>query len=334
MVPAEVLAEAITLLQERFRFLKKTEITLEVNPENVDEKNPAIWKKIGINRISLGMQSFQPKDLRTLGRGHTVTQAINAYHSIRQAGFANVSGDLIAGLPRQTLRHWRENLEYLITLAPEHISLYLLEVHEETPLGARLSKGEMVLPPDNRVAAMYYAALEICRQHGYEQYEISNWARPGFSSCHNRKYWESAPVLGFGAGSHYSIGCRRFRNADSVGNYIKAVEENRSAAEEVAILDEGTWLSEYAIMALRLRRGIHLGEFFRRYRFSFEDRYAEVIRRYAEWGLLEIHQGCLRLTEPALIVSNEIFQEFLHPGPDGSVDAGGGFGQKGKEISN
>ncbi len=320
LIPPDFLREILAGIRDRLPLAKDLEMTLEVNPESADGPRLEAWKEAGCNRVSLGVQSLQNRELRRIGRRHSAGQARDAFHALRRAGFANVSCDLIAGLPGQSRRSWLENLGGLLDLAPEHISLYLLEVHEDTPLGRRVQRGEAKLPPDDRVAGMYNDAVERCRDRGYEHYELSNWTRPGCSSRHNRKYWESIPVLGFGAGSHYALERRRFRNASSVGDYLERVESTGSGLEAEELLEERTWLAEYALMGLRLREGIDLQAFRRKFGFSLESRFPEPIRRFTEWGLLEIRQGCLRLTRAALLVSNEVFQEFLSPEPRRSVD--------------
>ncbi len=313
LIPPRDLAYLLNALHKRFPIAADAEITLEMNPESVHSENLHAYKRLGVNRLSLGIQSFNAQELSLLGRPHTSEQAVEAFRRIRQAGFENVSCDLIGGIPGQTLKKWQANLEKVLSLNPEHISLYLLEVHLGTPLDIQLAQKGKRLPSEKSIVSIYKNTLERCKEAGFEQYEISNFCRPGRASRHNGKYWKSLPILGFGLSSHYSIGRWRFENPDNLEDYLMPLEASGEVARKSVLLDEATWLVNYAITAFRLRQGIHLEDFRKRYGFSFEERYAEIIDSYLDSGMLEMHAGALRLVEKAQIISNEILQDFLEP---------------------
>lgn len=313
LIPPDDLEEIIGALQVRLPFLATREVTLEANPDSIALRLPEAWRSVGINRISLGIQSFSDKELSGIGRSHSAERGLDAYAAIRQAGFSNVSCDMIIGLPNQSRKVWHYNLSRLLELSPEHISLYLLEVHGDSPLYQWISEKRVQLPPEKRVIVMYQDALALLQAAGYEHYEISNFAKSGFPSRHNCKYWKSEPVLGFGAGSYSAIGQWRFQNHDGIHSYLTALERTGSGCMGSSMVDQATWMGEFAISALRLRKGIHLKDFQRFYGFPFEGQFKEAIRHFEEMGLMERKDGYLRLKDQAILVSNEILEQFLVP---------------------
>src|SRR5260370_33846970 len=203
------------------------EVTLEADPETVTEEKAAAWVAAGINRASFGVQSFSDDELKAAGRMHRRADVYRAAATLRAAGIANISFDLIAGLPKQTRASWRESLDSLVALAPEHVSVYLLEVDEGSRLGGELLRGGKRysagdVPDDDEMAEFYETACSVLEAAGYEHYEISNWAKPGFASRHNLKYWRREPYLGFGAGAHSFSGTERWANAHAAAEYVKA----------------------------------------------------------------------------------------------------------------
>lgn len=310
-MPEEVLWLAMNACRRQFSIDSDAEITLEVNPGTVSLEKARVLRKSGINRISLGIESLHDEELARLNRGHTVAQAIESFEICRRVGFDNIACDLICGLPRQTQAQWRNNVQGMVHLAPEHISVYLLELHPRTRMAGEVRSGKLALPPEDETIERYYDCIDLLQAAGYEHYEISSFARLGRQSRHNAKYWNDVAFAGFGTGAHQYFGGVRSRNDPKIESYMGRVQRSGSGIAESEALDFRMWLTEFAITALRQRKGIDLGSFQLRYGFSFEEFYREPVERMMDLGMLELRRGCLRLTRRALILSNEVFQEFL-----------------------
>src|SRR5882762_9510777 len=241
-----------------------TEVTLEADPETVTEEKAAAWVGAGINRVSFGVQSFCDEELKAAGRMHRRADVYRAAGILRGAGIANISFDLIAGLPKQTRATWRESLDSLVELAPEHVSVYLLEVDEGSRLGSELLRGGTRysagdVPGDDEMAEFYETACAVLDNAAYEHYEISNWARPGFASRHNLKYWRREAYLGFGAGAHSFSGTERWANAHDAADYVNAISAGRLPVEQIENLTAKSALEEELFLGLRQLGGIDLG---------------------------------------------------------------------------
>ena len=275
-----------------FSVASDAEITLEANPESArDASTLRTLRGAGFNRISLGMQSADDVELRAIGRIHTARDTEAAVAAARAAGFDNLSLDLIYGLPSQTRERWRANLAAAVTLAPEHLSCYGLKVEPGTPLDAR--RGGLALPDDDAQADMYLDAVEYLAAHGYAQYEISNFAKPGRVSRHNLKYWTLGEYLGFGPGAHSDFGGRRF----AVARELDAFLAGHAAYSEDAAVTPRERAAERVMLGLRLTRGLTAGE--------LSDAEA-VLRECAAHGLAEQNGGRWRLTPQGFLVSNAI----------------------------
>ncbi len=276
------------------------EITMEMNPATVTPESLAAYRAFGVNRASFGVQTFDDRALKLLARGHDANDARATFRMLRNAGFDNVSFDLIAGLPGQTMDDWKANLDEAVGLSPEHISLYLLEIHSGTPLAEQVRSGRQPRPDDELAAEMYESMLDRLAVAGYEQYEISNFARPGFESRHNSKYWTLDPVFGFGVSAHSFDGCQRYANERDTAKYVEMIGTGRSPEvmrEDIDIV------SERIFLGLRLERGIELG--------PDTDRYAEEIEQLSDSGLIEIADGRMKLTRRGKLFSNEVFTAFV-----------------------
>ena len=288
------------------------EVTLEADPETVDDEKAAAWAGAAINRVSLGVQSFSDKELAAAGRMHRRADIYRAVPILREAGIRNISFDLIAGLPHQTRESWKQSLEELVALAPEHVSVYLLEVDEGSRLGKELLAGGArynagAVPSEDQMAEFYEMARAGLRAAGYRHYEISNWAKPGFASKHNLKYWRREPYLGFGAGAHSFSGRQRWANAHDAAAYVSAIESGRLPVEQLETLSGEQALDEELFLGLRQLAGINLGRVEREYGVALEGRFAPL----AAAGLLERKGDVVRLAEEKLSVSNEVFVELL-----------------------
>jgi oxygen-independent coproporphyrinogen-3 oxidase len=288
------------------------EVTLEADPETVTEEKTRAWRDAGFNRISLGSQSFSDTELKAVGRRHRRADIFTAIERLAAAGLENVSFDLIAGLPHQTRESWHGSLDELLRLRPRHISIYLLELDEGSRLGRETLAGGLrygvgALPEDDAAAAFYEQACERLAECGYEHYEISNWALPGFRSRHNLKYWRREPYLGFGAGAHSFDGTERWANSHDPMAYATAIKERRLPVEQRERVDDRQALEEELFLGLRQLDGIDIQSVERRYQVDLSQR----LRPLEAEGLVELRRGRLRLTPSRLTVSNEVFVRLL-----------------------
>ncbi len=288
------------------------EVTLEADPETVTVEKAAAWVSAGINRVSFGVQSFSDRELVAAGRMHRRTDIYRASEILRNAGIRNISFDLIAGLPWQTRDSWRESLEELGKLAPEHVSVYLLEVDEGSRLGleilqsgTRYSAG--AVPSDDAMAEFYETACSFLAKLGYHHYEISNWARPGFESRHNLKYWRREEYLGFGAGAHSFSGTQRWANAHDAAAYVGAIEAGRLPIEQLEPVTPESALEEELFLGLRQLDGIDVGRIEREYGVGLDERF----KGLQASGLVERSGDVVRLAPARLSVSNEVFVELM-----------------------
>ncbi|HLM58278.1 MAG TPA: radical SAM family heme chaperone HemW [Pyrinomonadaceae bacterium] len=312
LTPAQ-LSRLLEAARRRFRVSADAEVTLEMNPGTVSPEVLGEFRDAGVNRASFGAQTFDDAELRRLGRTHTSDDVRRTLSMLRGAGFDNVSFDLIAGLPAQTLAAWERNLSEALALSPEHLSLYLLEVHEATPLAAQIREGRYQPPDADLAAEMYELMVERARAEGFEQYEISNFSRAGRESRHNVKYWTGEPFYGFGCSAHSFDGRRlRWSNERDVRSYVNLVEGEGAAVIERVELDEREAGAEALFLGLRLlRRGVNLSEHRARFRRDVREEYAEDLLRFGEAGLLEMEGDVLRLTARGALLSNEVFAAFV-----------------------
>jgi len=311
LAPAQ-LERILVSLYERFEITAGPEITLEINPGSATPEKLRAFRSLGVNRASFGAQTFDDAELAKLGRSHKSADTLRTFADLREAGFANVSFDLIAGLPGQTLEGWQRNIKQALDLAPEHLSFYLLEVHSGTPLAEHIRRGIQPQPDDDLAGVMYEWMLEHAVAAGYEHYEISNLCRPGFHSRHNVKYWTATPYYGFGCSSHsYDGGTRRWSNHRDVLKYVEMVESGTPAVVEEQQLEQTDVRAEALFLGMRMMQGVDL----RRYRESFgidlRDAHAEDLDRFCKAGLVELDGDLIRLTRTGALLSNEVFAAFV-----------------------
>src|SRR5690242_15322970 len=305
------LHEILEAIRERFR-TEFDEVTLEADPETVEAEKARAWVRAGINRVSFGVQSFSDKELAAAGRMHRRADIYRAVPILREAGIRNISFDLIAGLPHQTKESWKQSLEELIALGPEHVSVYLLEVDEGSRLGKELLAGgarysAAAVPSEDEMAEFYEMAQEKLGAAGYRHYEISNWAKPGFEAKHNLKYWKREAYLGFGAGAHSFLGGQRWANAHNAAAYVSAIESGRLPVEQLETVTVEQALEEELFLGLRQLGGIDVGRIEREYGVALGGRFAPL----AAAGLVKRDGNVVRLAEEKLSVSNEVFVELM-----------------------
>jgi len=288
------------------------EVTLEADPETLDAPKVAGWLRAGINRVSLGVQSFSDRELVACGRQHRAQDVHRAVVILREAGIHNISFDLIAGLAYQTLESWRASLDELALLAPEHVSVYLLEVDDSSHLGKELRRGGQrygarAVPSEDQMAECYETACDVLSQLDYSHYEISNWAKPGFSSRHNMKYWRREPYLGFGAGAHSFSGAERWANVHDPACYVQAIEAGSVCIEQREAVTPESALEEELFLGLRQLQGIDLRRIESQYGVDLAKRFEPL----AAVGLVERIGSLVRLAPARLSVSNEVFVALL-----------------------
>jgi putative oxygen-independent coproporphyrinogen III oxidase len=288
------------------------EITLEADPETITREKASAWIDAGFNRVSLGVQSFNDVELKAAGRMHRRADTFAAADVLREAGFRNISMDLIAGLAHQTRESWEESVAQLAEVRPEHVSIYMLEIDEGSHLGKeslaggnRYSAG--AIPSDDAIADSYEWAREALRAAGYEHYEISNWGLPGFRSRHNLKYWRREPYIGFGAGAHSFDGAKRWANVHDSAKYVACIEQGISTREQEQDVTRGEALEEELFLGLRQLEGVDLGRIERAYGVDLTERVTELRAQ----GLVDVSGDRLRLAPDRLAVSNSVLVELL-----------------------
>jgi putative oxygen-independent coproporphyrinogen III oxidase len=288
------------------------EITLEMNPGTVTLEILQEFRRLGVNRASFGAQTFDDRELARLGRSHTTAETRQTFRGLRDAGFTNVSFDLIAGLPGQTISEWNRNLDEALALRPEHLSFYLLEVHEGTPLADQIRRGMQPCTDDDLAAEMYELMLERACAAGYQHYEISNLCLPAFQAWHNSKYWTGEPYFGFGCSAHSFDGkFRRWSNERDVGRYIKLVEARESAIVESTQLSRDEARAEAIFLGMRMMRGVSLQEYQQLFGADLREGHGDDLDRFREAGLIEFDGDLVKLTRSGALLSNEVFSAFI-----------------------
>lgn len=310
-LPARDLEAIFSSCRQCFSFLPEAEISVEANPGTLDESRLAALKRSGVNRLSIGVQACQDRLLALLGRAHTFVQAKNAVRMARAAGFANLNVDLIFGLPGQAPEDWEESLREVLRLAPEHVSVYGLQLEEGTPLWTDAKEGRVVPCSEEAELAMYGRAIELLTAAGYEHYEISNFSLPGRQCRHNLRYWRNLPYLGFGPAACSFWGNCRYGNEKSLFRYRARVEAGELPVAEKEELDLNTIMKETVFLGLRMIRGVDLRDFARRFGRKLEDVFPDQVTRLARLGLVELKEGFLCLTGRGLPVANRVFAEFV-----------------------
>ena len=306
---AKRIKELLAHLSKLFQVEKDAEITVECNPDSVDLKSLRILRKAGVNRLSMGMQSAQEEELRAIHRIHTPQQTNQAVEAARKAKFTNLSLDLIYGLPGQTMESWKATVEHALSLIPQHLSCYGLKVEEGTPLARRVAEGE-VLPDDDQQADLYLWTVGRLERAGLPQYEISNFAKPGYESRHNLRYWLTRPYIGFGPGAHSDFGGRRYSFVRDLDAYIRGVLEGGDIIDSSELIPQRERCGEYLMLRLRTVRGVDGREYRHTYFMDFAPLEAR-LREFAAQGWAEEADGRWRLTPRGFLVSNQLIGDLL-----------------------
>lgn len=317
LLAGEQMETLLECVRRSFRMEKNAEITMEMNPGTVNNKNLMLYKKAGVNRISIGLQSAKDEELKMLGRIHTFDQFVDTYQAVRTCGFENVNVDLISAIPGQTRESFDESLHRVALLKPEHISAYSLIVEEGTPFYEKYGEGkpgENELPSEEEERAMYKRTKEILGQYGYERYEISNYAKPGFECRHNIGYWERKEYIGVGVGSASFLGKERFSNIRNIDQYL--VYTNEKAFEKIVsereILDVTQEMEEFMFLGLRMQKGISTAKFQQAFGCPLYQVYGKEIEKLKKQGLVQEKEGNVFLTDFGIDISNYVFVEFMN----------------------
>jgi oxygen-independent coproporphyrinogen-3 oxidase len=308
LLSSQQLEKIINAIYKNFAVLPKIEFTLEMNPATVTLEKLQDFKKLGVNRASFGVQTFDDRALKILARGHDANDARKTFELLRQSDFDNISFDLIAGLPNQTLQDWEDNLNKALDLHPEHLSLYLLEIHESTPLAEQIRSKRQPVPDEDLAAEMYELMLERIAEKGYQQYEISNFSKPGFESKHNNKYWLCEPVFAFGVSAHSFDGKKRWANKRDTNKYVQMIENGESP---IVYNEEIDLTSEFIFLNLRLTKGLSLAEYKKRFGIDLQSKFAGDLASLEEAQLIRFEDNHLRLTQKGMVYSNEVFAVFV-----------------------
>ena len=334
-----LLARIFQAIQDHFTLLPGAEITCEANPGAVDRAKFQALRRLGVNRLSMGIQSFQPEELRFLGRIHSAEEGAEAFQAARAAGFSNINLDFIFGLPGQEAKSWAATLDRAVALGPEHLSLYSLIVEPGTPLHHWVESGRVPAPDEDQAALLYEMAMARLDRAGYVQYEVSNWARgegasPGVSRptepthvCrHNRIYWRNQEYLGLGPGAHSHLTLAqgaasipqelRWGNLRSVPEYIRRVQAGQSTVDFQEVIHPRLAMGETMMLGLRLlQEGVPFATFQERHGQDLRQVFRAELARLTEWGLLAVDEERVRLTRRGLLLGNQVFAAFL---PDAS----------------
>lgn len=310
LAPAEV-AGLIDACGSAFDVAADCEITLEANPETVSEASLRGFREAGVNRVSFGVQSFRDEELQRLSRLHGSERARAAYQEARRAGFDNVSLDLMMWLPGQQVAQWLESVGAAIALAPDHLSLYMLEVYPNSPLKDEMARSAWSQAADDDVASMYMRAMERLDAAGYEQYEISNVSRPGRRSRHNLKYWTDGDWVGFGCGAHSTVGGVRWKNVAATEEYVAGIARRAPMALDVRRLTADERLGDALFTGLRLCEGVDVAVLGARYGVDIRQRYESALSPFVEPGWLNLSPGRWRLTRAGMLVAHEVMAVFV-----------------------
>ncbi|MDU1411510.1 MAG: radical SAM family heme chaperone HemW [Clostridium sp.] len=295
----------LNIVKEGFEF------TIEGNPKTFNKNQLEIFKAMGVNRISMGLQASQECHLKTLGRIHSFEDFKNSFTMVRESGINNINVDLMFGLPGQSLKEWMETLKVVTDLNPEHLSCYSLIIEEGTKFYNLYESGKLILPTEDTERDMYEKAIPYLKERGYFQYEISNFSKKGYECKHNLIYWSLENYIGCGSSSHSYLNGVRYRNEEKVETYIKSMKEKGSALVETMTNEVKDEMEEFMFLGLRKIEGISIEEFSNRFKVSIYNVYKDVIEKYLNLKLLTLKGDRLFLTEKGIELSNQVMADFI-----------------------
>ena len=307
VIPEEWIQHFLDKIRDRFCLAADAEITIEANPGTLNRERLSAYRRGGVNRLSIGLQSAVDSELKRLGRIHTFRDFQENFEEARNAGFSNINVDLMMALPGQNRASWRKSLETVAAFSPEHISAYSLIVEPGTPFAGQ----ELDLPGEEEERQMYWETVDFLKFRGYEQYEISNFAKAGYECRHNIGYWMRTPYLGLGLGASSLIEENRFSNTENMGEYLTVSGEPDSIRKNRETLTAEEQMEEFMFLGLRMTKGVSENRFLQLYGADMDEIYGAVIARFVELGLMERANGRVRLSREGVSVSNAVMSEFL-----------------------
>ena len=309
IISKEYIGQIIDSINKHFNIKQQVEITIEVNPGTVDKEKLEYYKKLGINRLSIGLQNTSDYILKILGRIHTYKDFLNVYNMARQVGFKNINVDLMIGVPTQNIDNVKDNVSKILDLKPEHISVYSLIVEENTPIEKKISSDELILPSEDLEREMYWYVKNKLEENGYKHYEISNFAKEGKESRHNMSCWNQEEYLGFGVAAHSYLNNERFSNTENLDEYIvKDLLEIKQINEIQDILDKQ---KEYMMLGLRKIDGVSISKFKQKYVNNPVYLFKEEINKLSKEGLLQVDLDNIKLTKKGIDLANLVWEEFI-----------------------
>ncbi len=311
ILSGEELLLILDRVREKFTLLEGIEISSEANPETVNKEQLTLLKQGGFNRLSFGVQSFSNHYLKKLGRVHTANKAIESYYLAREIGFDNLNLDLIFALPGQSMEEWQDTLEQAVRLNPEHLSTYNLKIEEGTRFYQLLTENKISPVSEDLDLAMYNYTKEFLEAKGYQQYEISNFAKEGLRSKHNQIYWLNQPYLSLGPGAHFYDGRGRGYNFSRLEDYFQAIRAGKLPVAEYHQLSREEEIEETLMLGLRLIDGISLEGFSERYGIELEEVYQRELKQLLKNRLIKVEAGRLSLTEQGILLANQVLAEFI-----------------------
>jgi oxygen-independent coproporphyrinogen-3 oxidase len=311
LLPVRNLGNILNAIREIYPILEDAELTLEANPGTISPEYLKSILSLGINRLSLGIQSLDDSELNLLGRIHSAAEGKKALLQAREAGFNNISIDFIYGIPGRTPDKWNSVLREIVNLGAQHISLYGLTLEENTPMFERVQRGEINAPDQDTSASEYEIACDILAACGYRQYEISNWALPGYESRHNLACWQRLPYLGLGVAAHSFLDSRRIANSNDLDEYLKSLPEGKPVSHTVEVIDQPAAFSEALFLGLRLNKGVDANDINAEFSIDLYSRFAGEIEELVSLGLLEREGSRIKLTPRGRLLGNEVFIRFL-----------------------
>ncbi|MDD2619309.1 MAG: radical SAM family heme chaperone HemW [Syntrophomonadaceae bacterium] len=312
LLTVQQLAKIFSTIKKSFKLVDNIEISIEANPAALELSWLERIADIGINRLSIGVQSFADKELKILGRAHNCQDIMESIENLHSAGLTNFNIDLIYGIPGQSLNDWQNNLQRAVDCSPLHISAYLLQLGNDTPMAIDIEKGRLAMLDEDSEALLYYKALEFLQEKGLMHYEISNFCNRGFECLHNLNYWQAGEYIGIGAGAVSYTNCRRYINQVSWQEYIRNFRDKQNCVvEELEKMSAQEAIADAIILGLRLCRGINLHDYNIRFGTDIANEYADSILSGIEKGLLKMEKGQLSLTKQGYFLSNEVLCQFI-----------------------
>lgn len=309
-ITAEQLEYLLTNLTKHLDLSVLEEFTIEANPGDLTEDKIEVLKHSAVNRVSLGVQTFNDKHLKQIGRSHNEAQIYSTISNLKEAGFHNISIDLIYALPGQTMEDVKENVAKAIALDIPHLSLYSLILEHHTVFMNKMRRGKLQLPKEDLEAEMFEYIISELEANGFEHYEISNFTKPGFESRHNLMYWDNADYFGVGAGASGYLNGVRYRNRGPIQHYLKAVAQgNARLSEEKLTKDE--MMEEELFLGLRKKTGVSIARFEEKFGLSFEERYGQIVRELCQQGLLVLDDKVVRMTKKGLFLGDTVAERFI-----------------------